>query len=153
MAALVHDRPDTTKGHEQEGRDEVWPSALRPDVSRATEGEGAGGWVQAVLAVVAIIIVLALGGSLADAAERIGGTSGPVGVGRPPEAPALGAPALASSSVGDVVRVIQPGQTYWSIAEELGGPSDIRARVAVLEEANGGRALRAGDRLVIPELE
>ena len=50
------------------------------------------------------------------------------------------------------VYLVQPGESYWSIAVAIGaGPGrDVRTLVDTLEAANGQRPLRAGDRLVIP---
>jgi hypothetical protein len=57
-----------------------------------------------------------------------------------------GGPLLVSSGV----HVVQPGETYWSIADDLDRGDDTRATVDALVEANAGRPLRAGDRLVLP---
>lgn len=148
MAAAVHDRVAITgRGWPHEGRRGPARPQDRPDLRVVTRGEGENaGWpARAVLAAVVVVALLAVGGSLADAAGRIG-------VGDRSTAPA--GPAVPSTrafaSGAGVVHVVQPGQTYWSIAEELGGPGDIRTRVAALEEANDGRLLRAGDRLVLP---
>ena len=50
------------------------------------------------------------------------------------------------------VYLVQPGESYWSIAVAIGASPgrDVRALVDTLEAANGQRPLRAGDRLVIP---
>ena len=48
------------------------------------------------------------------------------------------------------VWVVQPGDTLWSIAVELGGEVDVRARVDALADLNGGPVLRVGQRLVLP---
>ena len=55
-------------------------------------------------------------------------------------------------AVEDTVRlhVVQPGDTYWSIASSLGTDSDIRGTVDELSAANGGRSLQVGDRLSLP---
>lgn len=65
------------------------------------------------------------------------------------------APAAAGARVGagGTVHVVQPGETYWSIAERLGRPGDLRPSVDALVAANGDRELRAGDRLVVPMAE
>lgn len=47
-------------------------------------------------------------------------------------------------------HVVQPGDTYWSIAQRWGGGGDVREAVDALAAANGGRALQVGDRLVLP---
>jgi hypothetical protein len=94
----------------------------------------------------AAVLVLALilfGGSLVDAAAGVEGEPPRVKPG-----PAEVVPDAAGS-----VQVVQPGQTYWVIAEGLDGTGDIRARVDALQEANQARPLRAGDLLVVPALE
>ncbi len=60
--------------------------------------------------------------------------------------------AGADSGVGDAaeVWVVQPGDTLWSIAVELGGDVDVRQRVDELADANGGPMLEVGQRLEIP---
>ncbi len=61
--------------------------------------------------------------------------------------------AGAAAVVGDAepeVWVVQPGDTLWSIAVELGGDVDVRQRVDQLAEHNGGPMLEVGQRLVIP---
>ena len=45
--------------------------------------------------------------------------------------------------------VVQPGDTFWSIAAEVAPGQDPRPVVDRLQDANGGSALRVGDRLVI----
>ncbi|MDQ3384584.1 MAG: LysM peptidoglycan-binding domain-containing protein [Actinomycetota bacterium] len=54
--------------------------------------------------------------------------------------------------VEDAVRlhVVQPGDTYWSIASSLGGAGDIRGAVDELSAANGDRPLQVGDRVSLP---
>lgn len=54
-------------------------------------------------------------------------------------------PSLVSAQV----HVVQPGETYWSIASEL-DRGDVRGTVDALVAANGGRSLQAGDRLTLP---
>ncbi|HEV2070496.1 MAG TPA: LysM domain-containing protein [Acidimicrobiales bacterium] len=62
-------------------------------------------------------------------------------------------PAGKQTVVEGRAHVVQPGETYWSIAAAVGGEGDIRARVDALEAANGGRSLRAGDHLSVPLLD
>ena len=54
--------------------------------------------------------------------------------------------------VEDVVRlhVVQPGDTYWSIAASLGTGGDITGAVDELSAANGDRPLQVGDRVALP---
>ncbi len=60
-----------------------------------------------------------------------------------------GADAVTSDAPAEV-WVVQPGDTLWSIAVELGGDVDVRQRVDELADANGGPMLEVGQRLVIP---
>jgi hypothetical protein len=60
-------------------------------------------------------------------------------------------PAAASNPVvGRTVHVVQPGDTYWSIAESVAHDGDLRTFVDALVDANGGRPLVAGDRIEVP---
>ena len=88
-----------------------------------------------VAAVVALMALLVLGWPLAG---LVGGATTTAEGSR-------AAVALPASSV----HVVQPGDTYWSIAQSLGGPGDVRPTVDALVAANGGRPLLAGDRLVV----
>lgn len=61
--------------------------------------------------------------------------------------------AGAAAVVGEPeaeVWVVQPGDTLWSIAVELGGDVDVRQRVDQLAEHNGGPMIEVGQRLLIP---
>ncbi len=60
------------------------------------------------------------------------------------------ADGLAVSPEDAVVRVVQPGDTYWSIATSLDADHDVREVVDALAEANGGRSLQVGDRITVP---
>ena len=46
---------------------------------------------------------------------------------------------------------VQPGDTLWGIASSFGLDSDTREVVAELAQANGGSAVVAGQRLIVPE--
>lgn len=46
-------------------------------------------------------------------------------------------------------HVVQPGESYWSIANTLSSGGDVRPLVDRLVEINGGAELRAGDTLVL----
>lgn len=60
-------------------------------------------------------------------------------------------PALALAGPGDQLRLVEPGDTFWSLALELAPERDPRAVVDELVSANGGSSsLRAGDRIVVP---
>lgn len=52
------------------------------------------------------------------------------------------------SSEGSVL-IVEPGQTYWSIARSLNVDDDIRDTADSLRDSNGGRPLKVGDRLII----
>lgn len=56
-------------------------------------------------------------------------------------------PAVPATSA---VHVVQPGETYWSIASSLDAPGPLVARVDELVAANGGEVLHPGDRLLLP---
>lgn len=56
-------------------------------------------------------------------------------------------PAVAQEVV---YRVVAPGETLWSIAGELVGGGDLRARVDRLARLNGGAAITAGQTVRIP---
>ncbi len=50
------------------------------------------------------------------------------------------------------VVIVQPGDTLWSLAREVQPKGDLRPLVAQLSRANGGSSLRAGDRIVLPNI-
>ncbi len=47
--------------------------------------------------------------------------------------------------------VVAPGDTLWSIARSLQPTGDVRPLVDQLAAANGGAAIAAGERLVVPD--
>ena len=51
--------------------------------------------------------------------------------------------------VAELSVLVQPGDTVWSIAESLADGGDVRPVVDAITRANGGAALRAGDRLTV----
>jgi hypothetical protein len=64
--------------------------------------------------------------------------------------------ATASAAAGvspqaPVVLVAQPGDSYWSLASEVGTEGDLRSVVDELVAANGGRDLKPGDRIVLSQ--
>jgi hypothetical protein len=65
---------------------------------------------------------------------------------------ALTRPASAGSlPTGRTTHVVVDGETYWSIAAaNHHGGGDLRVEVDQLIDANGGRALFAGDRIELP---
>ena len=50
-----------------------------------------------------------------------------------------------------VVLVAQPGDSYWTLANHVHDGGDLRSTVDALVAANGGRELRAGDRIVLAD--
>ena len=62
------------------------------------------------------------------------------------------APAAGMVPVGRTSYVVQPGDTLWGIARVLQPVGDVRPLVGQLDAARGGRALQAGERLVLPQL-
>lgn len=63
------------------------------------------------------------------------------------------APAAATmvdEAAGDVLVLVGPGDSLWSIAEEVAPGRDPRPLVAALIEANGGVSLQIGQQIVIP---
>ncbi len=64
----------------------------------------------------------------------------------------LGATAEAGAvAPAPVVLVAQSGDTYWGLASRVSPGGDIRSTVDSLVRANGGRELRAGDRIRLSE--
>ena len=55
--------------------------------------------------------------------------------------------SAGAATVAPVVLVAEAGDSYWSLAAELHEAGDIRSVVDALVDANGGRDLRAGDRI------
>jgi hypothetical protein len=146
MAALVTDRLRSTRRPTGPAASQYRPQRRRetvqlhpPVTSRALRHR----LDRPVAAAVVVLAFLLLGGSIVDAAAGVVGEETSA-------APLAPAPALM---VEGHVQLVRPGQTYWSIAESLGGSGDIRERVDALQAANEGRVLRAGDRLVVPALE
>jgi hypothetical protein len=61
------------------------------------------------------------------------------------------APAAATAPTGDVVaRPVAPGETLWSIAQELRPGADPRPLVDRLSRLNGGPTLVAGGSVLVP---
>ncbi len=64
-----------------------------------------------------------------------------------------GSSAAASTPVVEAVPaavVVGPGDTLWSIARSIQPSGDVRPLVDALADANGGAAVRVGQRLVVP---
>ena len=144
MAALVHDRSRSDRARVEPPQREdsrrlgaVGPASA-PSTTACRREEERRRPILAMLVVVGLILV---GGPVVETVASLAGGSP-----RAESSP----PAGTATVIGGRVHVVQPGETYWSIAEAVGGEGDIRALVDVLEEANGGRYLQAGDRLAVP---
>jgi hypothetical protein len=61
-----------------------------------------------------------------------------------------GGAAAPASAVGDGTVLVQPGETLWTIARDLQPTGDVRPLVDDLAALNGGSAVAAGQRLVLP---
>ena len=57
--------------------------------------------------------------------------------------------AAGSAPATPVTLVAAPGDSYWTLADRLDLGGDLRSVVDTLVRANGGRDLRAGDRIVL----
>lgn len=137
MAAVVHDRAGHEPAWPRPGRGDATPSRRESRPPPAVQRQKRE---RPVFAMIVVLALMVTGSSIVDAV--VGMSGGP--------APAGTSPAADRSAAGVSVRVVQSGDTYWSVAEALDRPGDIRARVDALQAANDGRVLRAGDRLVVP---
>lgn len=117
---------------------------LPPDIGAAALDEG----VRPCLAVVVVVVSLLVGSVVADAGGRRSGDRSPI---RSERETVLDLPTAASRGS---LHVVQPGETYWSIARALRGDEsgDLRAVVTALLAANGAEPLHAGDRVVLPPI-
>ena len=61
-----------------------------------------------------------------------------------------GTPTTAAGTARPAVHVVQPGDTLWSIAEELAPSADVRLTVDRLVSLNGRAPLQVGQELVLP---
>ncbi len=92
-------------------------------------------WRRRVLAlVVAVVVLIAARAALG----ALGG--GPLAV--------PGTPAARGGSAA-AVYVVQPGDTYWSIARRLQPAGDVRALVDHLSSEHGGAPLQPGEQLAL----
>ncbi len=66
--------------------------------------------------------------------------------------PSVGVLASADLAVddGEVVYIVQPGDTLWALAESMAPNSDPRPLVDRMADRNGGTSLQAGQRLIVP---
>jgi hypothetical protein len=96
-------------------------------------------WCRRLAALLAVTAVLWL------AATAIGGVATALSGsgGRP-----LTTPGSAGAGQA-VVHVVQPGETFWSIARRLQPTGDIRPLVDKLAAAHGPGLLQAGDRIAL----
>ena len=150
MAALVHDRSRSDRGWvEPPPREDsrrlggVGPASAPGTTAGRREEERR----RPVLAMLMVVGLILAGGPVVDSVASLVGGSPPA---------ESSAPSGTATVIEGRVHVVQPGETYWSIAEAVGGgggEGDIRALVDALEEANGGRYLQAGDRLAVPVLD
>jgi hypothetical protein len=130
---------------------------LRPDpatgrvVGVSHQVEGFAGLPVAALVAVAVAI---FGGLLLVRVAQGGPSSADGGVERsvPPLDPAAvaGAPAPVDEAAGDIRVLVAPGDSLWSIVEEVAPGRDPRPLVVALAEANGGASLQIGQQIVIP---
>ena len=97
--------------------------------------------------VIARGVVVALGIAVFVAVTQVAVLVGPHLVTSPPSGPAAVDP-VAGAGVG--YRIVGPGDTLWSIAGELRGGGDVRARVDRLARLNGGATITAGQTVVVP---
>jgi len=66
-------------------------------------------------------------------------------------APAPVAPAtVGAGAASPDIHVVQPGDTFWSIARALQPTGDVRPLVDRLVSAHGGGPLQVGDRIALP---
>lgn len=128
--------------------------AVRPSVCRrGVERKGARDGRRPVLAGLAVVVLLVAGGPAADAVAHLGAPAHPATPERGDTATTATTGATEEApapATGGQVHVVQPGETYWSIVEDLEAPGDLRRDVDALMAANGGRPLHAGDALVVP---
>ncbi len=95
-------------------------------------------WRRRLVAVVLLVLVVLA----ARAALGVLG-AGPLAA---PETPAARGGSAVSTGVG---YVVQPGDTWWSIARHLQPNGDVRALVDHLAAAHGGVPLQPGEHLVL----
>lgn len=59
-------------------------------------------------------------------------------------------PRPAATAAAGAVHVVQPGDTLWTLARRAQPTGDVRPLVGRLAAAQDGRALRPGQRIVLP---
>lgn len=138
MAAIVH--PEHAPAEERHRPDlRLVPPGGRPvpPVRRRSARQRAVYQRRRAVVLVGLVAVVVLAWVVVGAA--VGGSGA-----------AVGSPEVEATPVSAEVVVVQPGDTYWSIATALRGDGDIRERVDALVAANGGAPLEIGDRVVVP---
>lgn len=133
------------------GRDAALRQRQRPEVYHQRR--------VTVLVVLSLVLVLAaaaldgrleLGPAPASPAARVDAGADAAPALPDPVAPQVGAPR--SSTGGEAVYVVQPGDTLWDIARSLDADGDIRALVDELAERAGPGPLEAGARIDLTDL-
>jgi len=61
-----------------------------------------------------------------------------------------GGPLSTSGAPAGRVYVVQPGDTFWTIADRVSHDGDVRAFVDRLAAAHGTASLQPGERLALP---
>ncbi len=117
----------------------AWGERTGPDRATRYRRRRLAALVLATSAVVGGVGAVSYIGSL------VGPDGGPVPIDARPTADESVRPAVADGSV----YVVQPGDTYWSIAEAMAPGDDPRPVVDRLRAATGDDVLQAGDRLVL----
>jgi hypothetical protein len=128
MAAIAYPRPGGRPQPPKRRHLTVVPAAARHWSRSAVYWRG-----RLLVVVAAVALVLAARAALG----ALGG--GPLAA---PEAPAGRGGAAA-------VYVVQPGDTYWSIARHLQASGDVRVLVDRLSAGHAGAPLQPGERLVL----
>jgi hypothetical protein len=141
MVALLEDRSLTRHPAATPAR----PPAHRPRLRVLDGGRtNAGDRTVAGLLALALALVVVVGGL------RLVQGSPPATSWAELHERSLTSPVPAQVADGDLVIVVQPGDSLWSLAESLAPGQDPRPVVDVLARANGGTTLRAGQSLVVP---
>jgi Tfp pilus assembly protein FimV len=134
-----------------------WPLALRPGAGsieraparpvRRAAPDRATRYRRRRLAalVLATVVVVGSAGAVGYIRSLVALDGGPVPIDAGPTRSDPAEPRLADGEA----YVVQPGDTYWSIAAAIAPDDDPRPVVDRLREASGGKVLQAGDRLVI----
>lgn len=147
MAAIIY--PDITPAPRPHGHRPLTPPAASRSHLRVIEGGRSPRSMakvyrrRRILAVVVLALVLMTGAVVLHAGlSALSSWAGP----------GQGATGVASTSAGPGERVVivQPGDTFTSIARELRPNGDVRDLVSRLSRSHGSGTLMAGDRLVVP---